>query len=199
MTTYPHAIFLNGPSSAGKTTLAQALQDALVEPYLHFGLDNVIEMMPNRLNDWSGEKAWNKANQPPGFCHPFMHDVDGSPLYGTLCGPEGVRIITLMRMLTVTIIKDYGHVIIDDVADGMTDIGPWQNVLKPYTVLWVGLTASLEVLEARERTRPNRLQGLARGQLATIHHNVPYDLFFDTSAQSIDEIVQAILTKITAP
>jgi chloramphenicol 3-O phosphotransferase len=48
-------IYLNGPSSAGKTTLARALQERLPEPYLYLSIDTLIELMPSKLNDWSGE------------------------------------------------------------------------------------------------------------------------------------------------
>ncbi|MCB0092442.1 MAG: hypothetical protein KDE54_31355, partial [Caldilineaceae bacterium] len=39
-------IYLNGPSSAGKTSLARALQSLLPGYYLHIGIDMLIEMMP---------------------------------------------------------------------------------------------------------------------------------------------------------
>ncbi|GAA1551717.1 hypothetical protein GCM10009789_01840 [Kribbella sancticallisti] len=42
----PSVIFLNGPSSAGKTTLGKALQDTLDEPYLLMGLDTCFAMVP---------------------------------------------------------------------------------------------------------------------------------------------------------
>jgi 2-polyprenyl-3-methyl-5-hydroxy-6-metoxy-1,4-benzoquinol methylase len=45
-------IYFNGPSSAGKTTLARALQNALHNPFLVLGIDQVIFMMPEKLNDW---------------------------------------------------------------------------------------------------------------------------------------------------
>jgi len=35
-------IYLNGPSSSGKTTLAKALQDVFEEPFLHVGIDKII-------------------------------------------------------------------------------------------------------------------------------------------------------------
>lgn len=35
-------IYLNGPSSSGKTTLAKALQHAFEEPFLHVGIDKII-------------------------------------------------------------------------------------------------------------------------------------------------------------
>ena len=34
-------IYLNGPSSSGKTTLAKALQHAFEKPFLHVGIDKI--------------------------------------------------------------------------------------------------------------------------------------------------------------
>ena len=39
-------IFLNGVSSAGKSTLAKELQKRLAEPFLHLQLDAFIQMLP---------------------------------------------------------------------------------------------------------------------------------------------------------
>ena len=41
-------IFLNGSSSAGKTTLAIMLQQLLPEPYQHIALDQFRDGMPGR-------------------------------------------------------------------------------------------------------------------------------------------------------
>jgi chloramphenicol 3-O-phosphotransferase len=41
-------IVLNGTSSSGKTSIAQALQDLLTEPYLQAGIDKFIFMLPSR-------------------------------------------------------------------------------------------------------------------------------------------------------
>ena len=41
-------IYLNGPSSSGKTTLAKALQDSFSDPYLHLGIDKVRPLHNSR-------------------------------------------------------------------------------------------------------------------------------------------------------
>ena len=43
-----HIILLNGTSSAGKSTLAKALQTLLSEPYLHVGIDTLVFALPKR-------------------------------------------------------------------------------------------------------------------------------------------------------
>lgn len=50
-------IYLNGPSSCGKTTLAKSLQNAFSEPYLHIGIDKLIGFMPAKINNWEGGPA----------------------------------------------------------------------------------------------------------------------------------------------
>ena len=41
-------IFLNGISSSGKTSIAKAIQYLAQIPFLHIGVDTLIEMMPAR-------------------------------------------------------------------------------------------------------------------------------------------------------
>lgn len=43
-------IYINGPSSSGKTTLAKSLQQEFDQPFLHIGIDRVIGMMPEKIN-----------------------------------------------------------------------------------------------------------------------------------------------------
>ena len=59
-------IYLNGPSSSGKTTLAKALQQAFEEPFLRVAVDHIIGWMPEKVNDWTGKEAplgysWKKS------------------------------------------------------------------------------------------------------------------------------------------
>ena len=41
-------IFINGVGSVGKTSIANALQDILDEPYLHIGVDHFFIMLPKK-------------------------------------------------------------------------------------------------------------------------------------------------------
>jgi chloramphenicol 3-O phosphotransferase len=41
-------ILLNGCSSAGKTSLVKEIQNLSDEPWLTFGIDTVIDAMPNK-------------------------------------------------------------------------------------------------------------------------------------------------------
>ena len=54
-------ILLDGTSSAGKTTLAKAVQDALPTPYLLLGIDTVVFALPRRYVNESA--FWSEVYQ----------------------------------------------------------------------------------------------------------------------------------------
>jgi chloramphenicol 3-O phosphotransferase len=108
-------------------------------------------------------------------------------------GPFAERMLGLFEQLALTTINNGFPIIIDDVAErGAPDVARWRAALQGYNVLWIGLTAPLEVLEARERTRSNRAPGMSRAQFKVVHKGVDYDLFFDTDATSTDTIADII-------
>lgn len=49
-------VFLNGPSSAGKSSIAKAIQKLAPTPWLHIGLDTFIGMLPAQYLEF-GAKA----------------------------------------------------------------------------------------------------------------------------------------------
>lgn len=60
-------ILLNGTSSAGKTTLAKALQDTLPTPYLVVGIDTVVFGLPSRY-----------VNDPAYWSEVYQYHYDGA-------------------------------------------------------------------------------------------------------------------------
>ena len=55
-------------------------------------------------------------------------------------------------------------------------------LLSGFAIFFVGVFAPLEVLEARERQRGDRLIGLARWQYDRIHRGKKYDLEVDSGS-----------------
>ena len=43
-------VVLNGTSSAGKTSIARALQEIMETPYLHTGIDHFLPRVPKRFS-----------------------------------------------------------------------------------------------------------------------------------------------------
>jgi chloramphenicol 3-O phosphotransferase len=183
-------IYLNGPSSAGKSTLARALQERLAAPYLHLSIDALIEQMPAKLNDWTGERP------APGYSFQPIVAADGSTVYRVVAGEYGRRIGPAFRAMVVALARCDQNLIIDDIAFGAEQLQAWRDCLGEFVVLWVGITASPETLAARERARGDRLAGSARDQLARVHHGVSYDLLLDTTDLSIADAVERIVARI---
>ena len=83
------AVILNGPSSAGKTSIARALQDVLPRPMFYVALDNYISMLPKR---YFGNDTAPDDISAQGFRWVAAHDDKGA-LYHIEIGPLGHRTI----------------------------------------------------------------------------------------------------------
>ena len=186
-TEHVQIIYLNGASSAGKSTLARALQQKLQKPFLVLGIDQLIFMMPEKLNAFQG------GTSAPGFSWQPIKQEPGEPLRSKIVvGPFGERIIQALKAVAITLARSGFNLIIDDVAFGKEAVDAWRVALKHFDVLWVGVSAPIEVIEARERARGDRKLGQARWQAELVHTNVTYDLMVDTHAKTVEEIVATI-------
>lgn len=179
-------IYLNGPSSSGKTTLAKALQHAFEEPFLHVGIDKIIGCVPEKVNDWTGGEA------PLGFSWKKSQDESGNPIQELQQGPYAQKIGETFQEVVLALAKMGHHLIIDDVSFGKSQVDIWKEALKDFRVLWVSVNAPLSVLEEREKQRGNRILGSARGQFHKVHTDVTYDLEIDTHLGPLDEITEKI-------
>ena len=179
-------IYLNGSTSSGKSTLAYALQKNLLQPHLVITLDHFISMIPSSYNDWTNDQP------APGFsCIPVLND-SGQTYYSLHIGEFGQKMRESF-MLTVASLAAQGHfIIIEDVSLGETAVNQWKDALCNFKVLWIGLTAPIDILAAREKARGDRRIGAAQWQACHVHTGVTYDLMIDTHACSIEENVRII-------
>ena len=162
-------VLLTGVGSAGKSSIARALQTMTADPFLHVPVDAFLEMMPERLQD-----------HPDGFAFETVHE-DGKPLVVIRSGPVGIRVMRGMRRAIAALAAEGNNLIVDDVML-QGERAEYAALLADFTVFWVGVFAPLAVLEARERARGDRLIGLARWQYDRVHAGMRYDLDLDTSA-----------------
>lgn len=191
----PKIIYLNGPSSSGKSTLAKALQESFSEPFLHVGIDKLIGFMPSKINNWEGGESLL------GFSWKKVIDRTGQTVYRIHEGPFAKKITRTLKDIALLLVSQHYNLIIDDIANGTIEVEEWKKALKDYKVLYVGVTAPLEILEKREFARSNRMLGSAREQYFRVHENVSYDLEVDTHFQTIEEnilrIQEALSKKMT--
>lgn len=165
---FGNIIFINGPSSAGKTTLAKALQAELDEPYLHIGIDTMIEMMPVKYNNWTGEEVTS------GFYQVKEFDVDGNVASPVKMGEYGIQISNMLMDIVVLLAELGNNVIVDEVCTQAERFAIWREKLEKFKPLYVGICLPVSVLEERERQRTNRLPGSVRG--TQICSEIEYDL-----------------------
>jgi chloramphenicol 3-O phosphotransferase len=186
--THSSIIFLNGTSSAGKTTLAKALQEVLEAPYLHLGIDTFLSMAPAAYLDSS----------LPGASQVVVHEADGQRRIEIRTGLVQEQLLLGMYAAMAALAAAGNNLIIDDVILEQRWLLAALSALRPYRVLFVGVVCPIEVAEERERQRGNRVIGMARGYLERVHQHKLYDLIVDTHALSLDTCVQRVLSALQA-
>jgi chloramphenicol 3-O phosphotransferase len=159
----PAAIVLHGPTSAGKTSLAKALQAMAPDPAFHVSLDAFVTM--SNRDDMRDEHERTKA-------------------YRIHC--ENLR-STLARVAAAEF-----EVILDLVLRDEAELDACLRVLASRPTFVIGVQAPLAILEERERHRDDRGTGMAREQFGHPAYERAYDLVVDTSACTPAEGAAAI-------
>ena len=159
----PAAIVLHGPTSAGKSSLARALQDIAPVPAFHVALDAFATM--SRRRDMRSPEEERQA-------------------YHIHC--ENLR-STLARLVDTQF-----EIIVDLVLRDETELQDCFRVLSDRPMYLVGVRAPLEVLEQRERRRDDRGTGMAREQSQNPAFRRGYDLVIDTSTYTPEDGAVAI-------
>ena len=150
MTSTPgHVILLNGASSAGKSTLAQALQRRLPLPFWHYSIDHLkaVRILPQARID-SGEFPW--AAQREQFFEGFHNSIRAFAIAGN-------------------------HLIVEHIVETQVWMDRLLKLLEGVDVFFVGLHCPLEELERRELRRGDRRIGEARADFEVTHGFGRYD------------------------
>ncbi|MCF7853067.1 MAG: chloramphenicol phosphotransferase CPT family protein [Simkaniaceae bacterium] len=179
-------IYLNGPSSSGKTTLAKELQDSFETLFLLVGIDKIIGWMPEKVNNWTGGDA------PLGYSWKKREDPAGNLIHELQSGPYAKEIAKTFQEIVLMLAQKGHPIIIDDISFGKEQVDEWKELLKDFNVIWIGVNAPLEVLEQREKGRGNRMIGSARAQFHKVHVDTTYNLEIDTHHASTAENIQKI-------
>ncbi len=174
-------ILLNGTSSAGKTTLAKALQALFDEPYLRAGIDHFVFMLPGR---YLNQPQWNEVYR-------YTWSADGT-IAAIEPGPLGHRLMSAMHRSAAACARAGLNVIVDHVLLDRRWLDECVELWKGLPVLFVSVHCPLEVVEQRERDRKDRTLGQARAQFDKVHAYGVYDVQVDTSQLGPDEAAQVI-------
>ena len=165
-------ILLNGPSSAGKSTLARRLQELVPAPFWHYGLDQLRdpEVLPwERIKQ--GEFRWQELR-------PQVH--------------EGYH-----RSL-VAFAGAGNNLIVDYIVETRQVMERLVELLTGLDVFFVGVHCALPELERREIARGDRRRGEAHADFQTTHTLCSYDLEIDSTTGAVDQMAAAVLSGWTA-
>lgn len=182
-------IFLNGTSSAGKTTLAHALQEQLTEPYLHVALDQFRDGLPAKfrgLNSPLGSEGERGLNVVP------VVDVP-RPFTEVRFGETGQKMLRGMRRAIVALVNEGNNVIIDDIILQPEFLDDYIRTFADITVYFVGVRCPREIISQREKSRPGRFPGTAVGHFDVCHAHDTYDIEVDTSSTLPDDCAKAVV------
>ena len=172
-------IYLNGTSSAGKSSIAHALQGILEELYLHVSLDVFMQMVP--LHGWEREGGMviGSLNEEEGLRFEF--------------GPLCQTLFSGFHRSLAALASAGNNLIVDDVLMEPRWLRESVEALASYEVCFVGVRCPVDIAEARERTRSDRAKGTARGQYHLVHAHGIYDVEVDTSILTLEECAKRIL------
>jgi chloramphenicol 3-O phosphotransferase len=176
-------IVLNGGSSSGKTSIARSLQRLLAATWMTLGVDDLIRALPG------GEEVDDLIRGPIAF------GPDGSVIVG-----EDFRRAEASWYAGVAAIGRCGTgLILDEVfMGGRSSQERLAAALDGLPVVWIGVRCDPAVAEARERSRPDRVGGMARLQATRVHEGVSYDLTVDTTTASAAECAQTVAAHLRA-
>jgi chloramphenicol 3-O phosphotransferase len=177
-------IFLNGTSSAGKTTLARAIQDESDSPFVHWGVDTLFGLVPAN---------WGGGRDGPLSRDGFWYDRTDPEAVVVRYGRVGLRMLRSACVAAAAFARGGDNVVIDEMLLSPTLFPLWTTALAGLNVLLVGVTCPLAVAEERELARGG-VVGLARGHLRTVHdHGAAYDMTVDTTTGTPAELAGAVL------
>jgi chloramphenicol 3-O phosphotransferase len=181
--TLPDLILLNGSSSAGKSSICEALQETLPEGYLHFSVDDVFGWMPLRWH--AADAGFRLVPQPNGE----------TPI---VTGPEGRKIMRAWRRMVRAALDQGLKALVDDVFTEPDSRADWVEVLAGRDAVLVGVRCDLAELQRRELARGDRGVGQVLWQHERVHALGPYDLEIDTTAIGPQACAAAILQALAA-
>jgi len=149
-------ILLNGASSAGKSSIARAVQARIDAPFWHYSIDHIARdagILPmDRVR--RGDFIWRELR--PAFFDGFHRSLPA------FVGAGNNLIVE----------------IIFETREWLRDV---VGLLAPFDVFFVGVHCDLEELERRETARGDRPLGDARRDFETAHVHAIYDLELDST------------------
>ena len=165
-------IFLNGTSSSGKSSIAEALLQVLDEPWFHMPVDAINAM-----------RSKNRTAE-----------LDQAGLDSLLAKTRAG-----FHRAVAAMAEAGNDVVVDHVLSENWRLIDCLRVLDGYEVVFVAVRCSPRELVRRERARGDREPGQAAAQQERVHAHRIYDLECDTTATSPVECALRIKEFLAGP
>lgn len=178
-------IFLNGVSSAGKSTLAKAIQHKLQIPYYHVSCDNFMHMAPRDI-------LYNDFNHQMSIALNILRET--ALLYSN--NGHGVIIDDVVLDLPNESSKEYKYAAMPK-KNGSLYL--YAKKLYDYPTMFVHVVCPIEELERREIVRGDRYIGQSRLNLMHEYTNIPYDLVVNTFLESTETCADRVIDLLRSP
>jgi len=177
----PKIIILNGTSSVGKTSTAKAIQEFASKPYMHLQMDSFLAMLPRRLDNHADGLLFRNIG------------TEQKPEIAISSGPALEMLMAGMRGAVAAMAKQGNDLIVDDVLWDQKDFDEYRALLVEFDPRFVLLDAPLDIIEDRERSRGDRVLGLARWQFDRVRQLRRYDLVVETSKSDPETCAKEII------
>ena len=171
-------IILNGPTSAGKSTIARSVQSQADDFWLCLGLDAIVAAADPRLLAPESHRA--------------VAIVDGR----VQVGPDARRLVKALFAGVAAFARSGVNVVMDLIVLEAEWVDWWVAASDGIQTFWVGVAASPESIQQRERARGDRVPGMALAQSRVVHEYVYYDLVVDSNRDTPSECARKILSAI---
>lgn len=191
-----NVILLNGCSSAGKTTLALAIQSLSKEYFQYIALDQFRDGLP------PGLRGLNSPQNEPGSrgLNVVPEIKEGKSVTSIKFGDYGEEVLKVMRRAVSQLAEAGCPVVVDDILFEKKYLLDYARVLDPNTSWLVGVKCDLDIVRAREKQRAGRFPGTADSHYFSIHnHEVTYDMEVNTSRRTATDLAKDIIEGMKAP
>lgn len=188
-------ILLNGTSSAGKTTLAHAIQRLCPQPVQHIALDQFRDGMSGRfrgMNSKPGEPGVRGLNVVPA-------PRSGGSATTLRFGDVGHLTLKGMRRAVAAFAATGIDAVVDDLLQEPAFLRDYLAVLAGFEVTFVGVRCDLDTVNAREAARPGRFPGTAEAHFERVHEGCLYDVEVDTAQSTPRRCAEQVVAAARHP
>jgi len=179
-------IIINGTSASGKSSIIKAFQEKCEDLWLAAGIDHLyVGVIPPKFLDDNPEH------------HNVMHVTNdfnnGKKVVTAVFGSDGWKIIKGMHRAIAVYARSGNNVLVDYIQYSPEWGDDLKKFLEGVDVTWVGINASLDLIEKREKERGTSPEGHARSHYDTVHKGLNYDLTLNVDMLNPEQAAEKII------